>query len=112
MAARTRENGDAMPFEMTVGLLVTDQEEYARYRAGMTPLLEAAGGGFRYDFDVARTLKGDAAHEINRLFVIRFPDRDARDRFFSDPRYLEIRTRHFEKSVAGAARIAEYNIGE
>ena len=49
-----------MPFEMTVGLLVVDQEKYAQYRAEMTPLLEAAGGRFRYDFEVARTLKGEA----------------------------------------------------
>ena len=57
-----------MSFEMIVGLFVTDQEKYAQYRAEMTPLLEAAGGGFRYDFEVSRTLKAEAGGEINRLF--------------------------------------------
>ena len=103
-----RENGKPMPFEMTVGLFVTDQDRYVQYRAEMTPLLEAAGGRFRYDFDVARTLKSEASHDINRVFVIQFPDQAARDRFFADRRYLDIRARLFDKSVAGMTRIAVY----
>jgi uncharacterized protein (DUF1330 family) len=95
---------------MMVGLWVTDQEKYARYRAEMTPLLEAAGGRFRYDFEVARTLKGEAGHDINRLFVIQFPDRASKERFFADSRYLEIRGRLFDPSVEGRATIAEYTI--
>ena len=97
-----------MPFEMTVGLWVVDQEKYAQYRAEMTPLLEAAGGRFRYDFEVARTLKGEAVHDINRVFVIQFPDRAGKERFFADSRYDEIRARLFDTSVAGRATIAEY----
>ena len=99
-----------MAFEMTVGLLVTDHEKYAQYRAEMTPLLEAAGGRFRYDFEVARTLKREAGGEVNRLFVIQFPDREGRDGFFSDARYLEIRARLFATSVAATSMIAEYSI--
>lgn len=98
-----------MPFEMTVGLLVIDDEKYAQYRAEMTPLLEAAGGRFRYDFQVARTLKSEVAHEINRVFVIEFPDRAGRDRFFTDARYVGIRGRLFEKAVRHTAIIAEYS---
>ena len=98
-----------MPFEMTVGLWVVDQEKYARYRAEMTPLLEAAGGRFRYDFEVARTLKGEAGHDINRVFVIQFPDRASKERFFADSRYVEISgARLFDTSVEGRATIAEY----
>ena len=97
-----------MPFEMTVGLLVVDHESYAQYRAEMTPLLEAAGGRFRYDFEVARTLKSEAGPDLNRLFVIQFPDRAAKERFFADSRYVEIRTRHFEKAVESRVTIAEY----
>jgi|SRR5262249_35424425 len=97
-----------MPFEMTVGLLVSDREKYSEYRAASAPLLEAAGGNFRYDFDVARTLQTEGSHEINRLFVLQFPSRDRRDRFFKDPEYLEIRSRLFEKSVKGTTVIAEY----
>ncbi len=97
-----------MPFELTVGLLVVDHEKYAQYRAEMSPLLEAAGGRFRYDFEIARTLKSEAKHDINRVFVIQFPDRATRERFFSNPKYVEIRTRLFEKSVQGMSIIAEY----
>jgi uncharacterized protein (DUF1330 family) len=97
-----------MAFELTVGLHVVDQEKYARYRTEIAPLLEAAGAKFRYDFDVARTLKSEVADEINRLFVLQFPDRPAKERFFADPRYVEIRARLFEKSVGGRVTIAEY----
>ena len=96
-----------MPFQMIVGLRVVDPEGYARYRAEMTPLLEAAGGRFSYDFEVARTLKSEASHEINRVFVIEFPDRPTRDRFFGDPRYLEIRAQWFTRSVEGVTRLFE-----
>jgi uncharacterized protein (DUF1330 family) len=97
-----------MSFEMTVGLFVVDHEKYAQYRAEIAPLLEAAGSRFRYDFEVARTLKSEAANDINRLFVIQFPDRAGKERFFTDSRYVEIRARLFEKAVKGAAIIAEY----
>jgi hypothetical protein len=79
----------------------------------MLPLLEAAGGGFRFDCEVARVLKGgDPATPagINRLFVIGFPSRGAKEGFFSDPHYLEIRSRFFVKAVASVMVIAEYEL--
>ena len=94
-------------FERIVGLLVVDDQKYAQYRAEIGPLLEAAGGRFRYDFEVSRTLKGDAEHAINRLFIMQFPDRTSKEQFFTNPQYLEIRARLFEKAVAGATIIAE-----
>lgn len=97
----------SMAFEMTVGLNVVDGEEYAHYRAEIAPLLEAAGSGFRYDFEISRTLKSAVNHDINRVFVLSFPDRAARDRFFADPKYLDIRGRRFEKSVHGVTILAE-----
>ena len=97
-----------MPFEMTVGLNVIDDEKYARYRDEIAPLMQSAGGRFRYDFTIARTLKHEAGHEINRLFVVHFPDRATKDHFFADPKYVEIRSRLFEKAVKGATIIAEY----
>lgn len=97
-------------YEMTMGLRVIDQERYTAYRAEMTPLLEAVGGSFRFDCEVARVLKGGEAIEINRLFVIRFPRREVKEMFFSDPRYVEIRARLFARSVAGVTIIAEYEL--
>jgi uncharacterized protein (DUF1330 family) len=97
-----------MSFEMTVGLRVVDHEKYAQHRAEMTPLLEAGGGRFRYDFEVARTLKSEAAHDINRVFVVQFSNQAGKERFFADSRYVEIRARLFEKAVKGMTIIAEY----
>lgn len=99
-----------MSYELTIGLLVADHEKYTQYRAEIAPLLKAAGAQFRYDFQVAKTLKREADHDINRLFVLQFPDRAAKERFFTDPTYLEIRTRLFEKAVEKSATIAEYAI--
>ena len=36
-----------MAFELLVGLEVSDEESYSKYRKEMTPLLEQYGGGFR-----------------------------------------------------------------
>ena len=95
-------------FRKTVGWLVVDQKKYAQYRAEIAPLLEAAGARFRYDFDVARTMKSEVAHDINCVFVIQFPNRAGKERFFTDSHYVEIRAPLFEKAVNGAAIIAEY----
>src|SRR5262245_24613861 len=95
-------------YEMTVGLLVTDHEQYAQYRAEIAPLLQASGGRFRYDFEVARTLKREAEHDMNRVFVLQFPDRAGKERFFSDPQYREIRARLYERAVKDTTIIAEH----
>lgn len=97
-----------MPFEIAIGLFVTDQEQYAQYREEIAPLLKAVGAEFRYDFEVAQTLKKDVPHEINRVFMLQFRDQAAKEYFFADPVYLEIRHRFFPKAVAGISTIAEY----
>ena len=98
-----------MPYEINVGLLVADQEKYAQYRREMRPLLDAAGGAFRYDFEIARVLHAEVkSAEVNRVFVLRFPSRLAKESFFADPRYLEIRRRLFDPSVKARVSIAEY----
>lgn len=98
-----------MPHEMMVGLDVIDPAVYREYRAAMRPLLEAAGGGFRYDFEIARTLRSEASHAINRVFAIYFRDRAARESFFGNPDYAAIRKRFFERSVQGTTILAEYD---
>jgi uncharacterized protein (DUF1330 family) len=97
-----------MPFERLAGLFVSDPQLYAQYRTEIAPLLEAEGGEFRYDLEVARTLKTQS-HEINRIFVLRFPDRAAKERFFTTSQYIEIRDRLFHASVLHTTIIAEYN---
>ncbi len=57
---------------MMVGLTVTDDALYQQYREAMAPLLAAHGGGFRYDFTIAKVLKSASEHPINRVFAIGF----------------------------------------
>lgn len=97
-----------MPFEMLVGLNVVDSEGYQNYRKAMTPMLASYGGTFRYDFLVDKTLKGEATHDITRLFILSFPDRDSRDRFFKDEKYLAVRRTYLETAVKGRTVISEY----
>jgi len=94
--------------ETLVGLDVADNDGYQAYRDAMSPLLKREGGGFRYDFTIAKTLKSVAKHPINRVFVICFPDGEARDRFFGGETYQEIKKRLFETSVKGTTIIGEY----
>ena len=66
-----------MVYEMLVGLHVTNDEMYQTYREKMTPVLVECGGGFGYDFRIAEVLKSQTDQEINRVFTIYFPDKEA-----------------------------------
>lgn len=101
-----------MAFERLVGLQVVDEDGYQAYRDAMTPLLHACGGGFGYDFRIAEVLKSATPEPINRVFTLHFPSREVMDAFFADPRYLEIRRQHFDRSVAAVTRIAAYDRDE
>ena len=94
-----------------MGLEVTNAAGYARYRAGMTPILETFGGRFEHDFVVAEVLHSSAGKRINRVFVLSFPDADARARFFADPAYRRVRAEHFEPSVAQSSVLATFAMG-
>jgi len=98
----------AMAHELLVGVHVVDDGLYAAYREGIAPILAEYGGSFRHDFVVARTLKSDVAHDINRVFTLRFPDVGRKDAFFADPRYLAVRTSYFPKAVKGVSFLAAY----
>ena len=97
-----------MRYEMVVGLEVDDQEAYTRERAEMGPLRAMTDGAFRYDFAVSSMIHGEVGAAINRAFVIQFPNRSTKERFFADPRYLEIRRRLFEPAVKARVTSAEY----
>ena len=72
-----------MPYEIIVGLNVTDDELYQKYREEMTPILKNYGGGFRYDFLIEKVLKTDSESKINRVFAIYFesekPNQDGKE---------------------------------
>ena len=57
-------------------------------------------------YATGNSLRGSAP--INRTFVIQFPDRASKDRFFTDSQYLEIRARLFNRAVDSTTIIAEY----
>ncbi len=82
-----------------VGLHVSDDASYTNYRAAMTPLLEAVGGSFHYDFKIQETLIGPTDPPINRLFVISFPDEATMNSFFADPNYVAAKEEFFESAV-------------
>ena len=95
-------------YETLVGLEVTDEAGYQRYREGMTPILGSYGGRFRWDFRVEEVLKGERDEPLNRVFVLSFPDVESKEAFFRDPDYLAVRKEFFDRSVGAVARIAEY----
>ena len=97
-----------MRFERLVGLYITDDEMYTKYRKNMTPILETYGGGFAYDFKIAETLKNESKKPINRLFMIYFKDEASMESFFSDEKYLQIKKEFFDKSVGSAHEISKY----
>jgi uncharacterized protein (DUF1330 family) len=98
-----------MTHEMMVGLTVTDEALYQQYRDAMAPLLAAHGGGFRYDFVVAKVLQSASAHPINRVFAIYFGDAARMQAFFAHPDYLAIKARFFARSVAGTTIFGAYD---
>ncbi len=97
-----------MAYELLLGLWVEDPARYADYRANMMPLFTKAGGRFRYDFEVAKTLKAENGERINRVMVIAFPDEDASKQLFANPDYLEVRKRYFEPSVTSVSQLSAY----
>lgn len=102
------EERSEMAVETLMGLNVVDEEAYQAYRDGMTPILRSYGGGFGYDFKVSEVLKSEVEAPINRVFTIYFPNKQSRNSFFSNDEYLEIKKRHFERSVANITTIATY----
>lgn len=98
-----------MTYETMVGLTVTDDALYTQYREAMAPLLAAHGGGFRYDFTIAKVLKSASEHPINRVFAIYFCSKAQMDAFFAHPDYQAIKARFFQRSVAGTTIFGGYD---
>jgi len=88
-----------MTYERIMGIDVTDEEEYQKYRNGMIPILESFGGKFGFDFKVSDVLITKSPDKINRVFTIEFPSQEKMEAFFSNPDYLAIKKRHYYSSV-------------
>ena len=91
--------------ETLMALNVVDADLYSKYRAAMTPLLEAHGGRFGLDLWVAEVLRAPGPKPFNRVFTIIFPSLERREAFFSNPDYLAIRKTLFEPSVSAVTEL-------
>ena len=97
-----------MAIERLVGLYVTDDDLYQKYREGMLPILKTYGGAFGYDFKVSEVLKSEVKVPINRVFTIFFENEEAMNAFFVNEKYLDIRNKYFEPSVIASTVISKY----
>lgn len=95
-----------MSFERIMGLEVTNEENYQKYRENMIPILHSFGGSFGYDFKVGEVLKSKTDDKINRVFTIDFPSKEVMDSFFNAPAYLEVKSQYFEQSVKSVTTIS------
>lgn len=97
-----------MAIERLVGLFVTDDKFYQKYRKAMFPLLQSYGGSFGYDFKVSEVLKSEVEVPINRVFTIHFKNKNSMDDFFANEEYLAIRKKYFDPSVTATTVISKY----
>lgn len=97
-----------MAIERLVGLFVTDDALYTKYREAMRPILHSYGGEFGYDFKISEVLKTEVKDPINRVFTIFFENEKSMNHFFTDDNYLKIRTKYFDPAVSASTIIAKY----
>ena len=74
----------------------------------MIPILNSYNGCFGYDFKVSEMLMSETTDEINRVFTIRFPDKETMEELFLDVDYKNIKEKYFEKSVKSTTIISSY----
>ncbi len=106
-SARANSRQDTVHDRNLMALHVIDAEQYAKYRAAMTPLLEAHGGSFGLDLWVAEVLRAPDPKPFNRVFTIIFPSAERREAFFSNPEYLAVRKALFEPSVSATTNLGQ-----
>lgn len=94
--------------EILVGMCVSDEAAYQRYRDEMVPILEAMGGYFRYDMRMSELLKGEAEDPFNRVFILSFPDEQTKERFFGDSTYKRIKEQYFVGAVKSYRELASF----
>jgi len=97
-----------MAIERLVGLFVSDENLYQKYRDAMMPILQEYGGNFGYDFKISDVLKSEVKEPINRVFTISFQNEDSMNQFFKNEQYLKIRVKYYEPSVSANTLISKY----
>ena len=102
------ENNQEEYFEMLVGLNVTDNLMYQAYRANMKPILHTYDGQFGFDFIVSEVLISETNNEINRVFTIRFLNKNKMEAFFKVEDYKKVKEKYFTNSVESTTIISSY----
>ena len=97
-----------MAIERLVGLFVTNDDLYQKYREKMYPILQRYEGDFGYDFQVSEVLKKETNEPINRVFTMHFKTEESLNGFFADKNYLHIRNTYFEPAVSAVTVISTY----
>lgn len=95
-----------MAYERIMGIYVSDDEGYQRYREGMIPILDSFGGSFGFDFKVSEVLLSKTDNSINRVFTIEFPSKEVMNEFFSNSEYIAVQRKHFVNSVTSKTIIS------
>jgi uncharacterized protein (DUF1330 family) len=84
-------NKQESSLELLVALNVIDNKVYQEYRNNMTPILTSHGGYFGYDFMISEVLITETDNKINRVFTIRFPNKEKMEAFFLDKDYNKVK---------------------
>lgn len=95
-----------MAYERIMGIYVSDDDEYQKYRNGMMPILKSFGGSFGYDLKVSEVLRSKTEDDINRVFTLEFPSKQVMGNFFADSEYLAVKKKHFNRSVDSVTAIS------
>ena len=99
-----------MSFQRIMGIHVNDNTEYQLYRDAMRPILTLFGGTFGYDFKISEVLLSKTDSKINRVFTIDFPSESKMNDFFSNPDYIRVKEKHFNKSVSSTTIIGMHEV--
>lgn len=83
---------------------ITDEAQYARYRAATPATIEAAGGRFVVRGGATTLLEGDT--EPGRTVIVEFPDRQAALDWYHGEDYTAARALR-EKAAAGRMYIVD-----
>jgi len=89
-----------------MGIEITNDIDYQKYRENMIPILHSFGGSFGFDFEVNKVLKSKTDAPINRVFTIDFPSKQAMDSFFTNQEYLAVKAKYFLNSVKSVTPIS------
>ena len=85
-----------MPAYMIARVLVNDPDEYMKYVAKTSPIVEQCGGRFIVRGGNPTAIEGPESD--HRIVVVEFPDRDAANRFYECDEYRAARLIRFAAS--------------